>query len=848
MKMNDPPPAYTSSKSVSRSRTSRDEIAALAAAALRSPLPPNVSSASSNSSASVSRSSTSRGNIQNVTAAMQHSSLSGASASVSRSRTSRNEISAMANAALQSSLTPSRGPPSYRSTQTAPARPPVVGSTSMLSPTSPRSVGSTTSPISAADSKRRVRELQRAAEQASAAVPRRNTTGLLKEACATDLLFLIDTTGSMTPYIDAAKEQVRDTIAEIRRLFLNQSQVRIAVVAYKDHGNKPNIQFLDFTTSEDLAYEFLGGLSAGGGAGDYPEDVFGGIQQAINASWQQQTKVLIHIGDMPPHGRDMHDMAENCDNYPDPGSEPHGLTYEPLMKTLVRFQINYVFLRITKWTDRMAMKFALAYAAAGADSRLLSANKYHNTIGSGAGSKPREVNNPELLFTELALGEQYSTLKGLVVKAVAQSVSASTARLSVSLSRGGLKGPKKASVRPGLASIGENSAGGSNGDEIALEKTPPLWDLPGWLDNTMEVEGACPEVVVYTANTLNDMTDSDENIKMGFAQLTLRVRSKPFAKGAMRSASYARTQHSTNRYVAKAFLEGEKGVEYMIEDMRIQALCKAFALEFNGLVKIDPPLDFVVTTSLQTKADSASRRTCVSLEPFIEGTYVKYNNNQLYVKEDSDDDPFNRVAQAFSHFTFERSWGHFMVVDLQGVDNLLTDPCIHTQDPDRFKLNDLNLNEEGFKFFFAMHTCNSICQELGLKSNRDMAISGNWQFRETWPGKEPTVCCSNRLCHRIIRLVKANKSDKFVGHHWCDNCWRQLESSMTQKVCAGPGPSHKFDVSHFFYESQGRYAPSECPEHIEKDTTASTAASVGGSLWNRTKSLTVQRSISGSGW
>ena len=61
-----------------------------------------------------------------------------------------------------------------------------------------------------------------------------------------------------------------------------------------------------------------------------------------------------------------------------------------------------------------------------------------------------------------------------------------------------------------------------------------------------------------------------------------------------------------------------------------------------------------------------------------------------------------------------------MVSDLQGVGHVLTDPAIHTLDPERFKLAVTNLGKEGFKFFFATHVCNGVCRKLGLKSNASM--------------------------------------------------------------------------------------------------------------------------------
>jgi hypothetical protein len=147
--------------------------------------------------------------------------------------------------------------------------------------------------------------------------------------------------------------------------------------------------------------------------------------------------------------------------------------------------------------------------------------------------------------------------------------------------------------------------------------------------------------------------------------------------------------------------------------------------------------------------------------------------------------------------------GHLLVNDLQGVGNLLTDPAIQTHDDTWFELSDTNLGKDGFKFFFAVHECNSFCSKLGLKSNRTMFMSGNYEFREFWPTIEPTVCCSNKLCRRIIRLEGSHESDTFPGYHWCGTCWAQLQASMVHWICAAAGPHHEFDMSKFFYESQG---------------------------------------------
>jgi hypothetical protein len=93
---------------------------------------------------------------------------------------------------------------------------------------------------------------------------------------------------------------------------------------------------------------------------------------------------------------------------------------------------------------------------------------------------------------------------------------------------------------------------------------------------------------------------------------------------------------------------------------------------------------------------------------------------------------------------------------------VLTDPAIHALDPERFKLADANLGGEGFKFFFA-HVCNGICRKLRLKSNAPMIMSGRHEFRERWPSMDNTVCCSNKLCGRIVRLARAKKVGRVPG-------------------------------------------------------------------------------------
>ncbi|KEZ45674.1 hypothetical protein SAPIO_CDS1444 [Scedosporium apiospermum] len=532
---------------------------------------------------------------------------------------------------------------------------------------------------------KRVLELKYEALKAKKAASVRSGSGteLFKKAYSTDVLFLMDTTSSMLSHIKAAKDQIKSIVTSIKTAFMDVADLRVAIVGYRDHEDDPNIEFLDFTRDTNEMRRFLSGLEATGG-GDTPEDVLGGIQQALKANWQSQTRVIIHIADAPPHGRDLNDLEEGEDDYPNPGSEPHRLTYEKLIKQMIKFNIHYTLLRIHKFTDRMAHAFFQVYAAAsgGAYCKLHPSNVFYGRPSGTTEASRNTTTATAVQFQELELGISLHDLKGLVLQSVTTSASiVGTHLAALSTSR---------ALIPRL--FGPSS--------VRLETTPPRWDEEGWLDQTLVVEAYFPDVVIDGRVYLDDMMKDDENIKITTTNLTIHMRSRPFDQGAIRFASYARTEASTNKLVVKTFKDGgKKKLAHLVEDMRCQALCKAFAFEFNALLKLEYSLDFVIAACLKPKGPGSSGKL-MSLEPFIKGNYIKYSSNFGFVA-DLPGDKINMAAQAFSHFTFERSRGNFL-----------------TRDPRQFGLSETNAGESGIMAFFATHKCNSICRKLGLRSDK----------------------------------------------------------------------------------------------------------------------------------
>jgi elongation factor 2 kinase len=91
----------------------------------------------------------------------------------------------------------------------------------------------------------------------------------------------------------------------------------------------------------------------------------------------------------------------------------------------------------------------------------------------------------------------------------------------------------------------------------------------------------------------------------------------------------------------------------------------------------------------------------------IAGEYIKHNSNSGYVECHR-----RATPQAFSHYTFEASRGRLIVVDIQGVNDLYTDPQMHTLEGTGY--GEGNLGANGFALFFAAHRCSPLCAKLGL--------------------------------------------------------------------------------------------------------------------------------------
>ena len=118
-----------------------------------------------------------------------------------------------------------------------------------------------------------------------------------------DVVFVLDTTGSMGGLIEGAKAKIW-AIANQMISAKPTPRLRVGLVGYRDRGDEYVTRRFDLSDDIDAIYGHLQGFQAGGG-GDTPESVNQALHEAVHEmSWspgREALKIVFLVGDAPPH-------------------------------------------------------------------------------------------------------------------------------------------------------------------------------------------------------------------------------------------------------------------------------------------------------------------------------------------------------------------------------------------------------------------------------------------------------------------------------------------------------------------------------------------------------------------
>lgn len=176
-----------------------------------------------------------------------------------------------------------------------------------------------------------------------------------------DVLFLIDTTGSMGDEIDQLKTNVDSVARQIADLD-GDPDLHLGMTVYRDRGDLFVTRTFDFTSDVETFRKALAEVRADGG-GDTPEDLSAAFHEALTApSWRgdDTVKLVFLVADAPPHlDYDGPDYAADARD-----AARRGIKVQPIASSGLDDQGEFVFRQLAQVT--MGRFTFLTYGADGA--------------------------------------------------------------------------------------------------------------------------------------------------------------------------------------------------------------------------------------------------------------------------------------------------------------------------------------------------------------------------------------------------------------------------------------------------------------------------------------------------
>lgn len=498
------------------------------------------------------------------------------------------------------------------------------------------------------------------------------TTSIASSNATLDVCFCFDATMSMAPYIT----QVKACIVQLAQKVTNTAglKARFALSVYRDysHGTDRS-EFQDFQSAADMQTT-LSGVQAllGGSQRDLPEDCFGGLWiAATKPSWNALIRVIVWMGDAPQHGTQYYDGGMGVDFYPK--GDPSGITAQAIFTELKRQKIILTFCKLGPFTDKMIATLLQEAAAFG----------------------------PELLLPFNAVEDMNEKLLKMLNLTAARTGIDANADL----------GPEKEYVQVPADFV-----------NLSTGWTPPVTVVITSL-NSFQANDA--ESIGRVFRRLDIHEERPRN-------MSLKMTTNPADSGETRIVYYAMMTDETGqplsdnqKYVVKeSKFQGRHNCKEALQNQAcMQATAASLAREFSQQLQqasMHIRLEYV-PVDLVHVSGRPQGQDWLTMEPFIEGDFVKFNsNNGLVNKQLEAEHP---AVSVFSHFTYCRSQGQLMVTDLQGVVGslvyTLTDPAIHTDDQSHHFPDPTNLGKKGMKAFFQTHECQSICKKLSLSRPKE---------------------------------------------------------------------------------------------------------------------------------
>jgi len=478
----------------------------------------------------------------------------------------------------------------------------------------------------------------------------------LAKLASMDFLIMLDCTGSMHTYLDAAKSRIRSIVQAIGETYPN-IPLRFGFIGYRDIFDRQRVVVLPFQKDLDVFEAQLSTMRASGG--NTLTDLTSALKVASELDWSSAIRVLFHVGDYPCRGHDYHNLADYEVN---PPGDPNGFRPEVFVRALSEMKVKYCFGRLTSHTDKMITVF-------------------NKLVGSDY-IKSAPMNSITIMDVIT------SSITSLLTSLLSSSSSTDS--------------PDSLTLR-----------------EYTLVQDAPVWaTVPAERAVTysrmevVSVERLCEDV--ETAKIVDDFQDLAPPLHVRCAEQPFGQGKSKLAYYARIISTNPQRVLKQSVYSNKSCGSKEKFEEYMAPQRAALFLAEAY----NKVRPAQTPMvEFVSTRLLQFPARPG--KPYFIEEPYITGRWERFNNNAGYCAPvPSEFGTEHRAVQAFSHWTYHVSNHQLIVVDCQGCFDaarnafVLTDPAVHSTDLGAY--GGTNMGTMGIERFFSTHRCNDVCRALDL--------------------------------------------------------------------------------------------------------------------------------------
>ena len=177
-----------------------------------------------------------------------------------------------------------------------------------------------------------------------------------------DIIFIVDCTNSVNPYLETIKNNFTKMIDKIQDE-CQMATIYIGFIGYKDFpdlalsGQYMNIKL---TTKLNLIAEEIKNLKSNGG-GDIAEDIAGAFELALNNDWKGISRFAILAADAPCHGDEFHGKSntKNYENYPQ--GDPKNRDIKEFVRKFAEKNISLFCAKFSDETDLMFDIFSKEY-------------------------------------------------------------------------------------------------------------------------------------------------------------------------------------------------------------------------------------------------------------------------------------------------------------------------------------------------------------------------------------------------------------------------------------------------------------------------------------------------------